>query len=372
VEIYPVRSPQELKEFVSLPWKIYQDDSDWVPPLLYERKKFFDRSKNPFFEHAQVEYFLAEKNSEVVGRIAAIVNFRHNQFHLDKVGFFGHFEVIRDYEVAYGLLNAAREWLKYKGMDRMRGPANFSINDDVGFLVEGLNKPPVIMMPYNPGFYVEYAERFGLEKVKDLYAYFMDGRRGFPPNIISLGEKMKRKERITVRTLNLKKLDSELEIIKQIYNSAWGNNWGFVPMTEDEINFLADDLKAIVDPNIVFLAFVDGKPAGFSLSLPDINQVLIKTSGRLFPFGFLKIIWNLKVKKVINRIRVIILGVVPEYQKKGIELVFFADTFKNGMERGYTSGEFGWILEDNYLMRSPLEKMGAKVYKVYRMYEMEI
>lgn len=372
MQIYPVRSPQELKEFIRLPWKIYQDDSDWVPPLLYERKKFFDRSQNPFFKHAEVEHFLAENNSEIVGRIAAIVNHRHNQFHLDKVGFFGHFEVIRDYEAAWGLLDAGREWLKYKGMEVMRGPANFSTNDDVGFLVEGLNRPPVVMMPYNPPYYVEFAEQFGLSKVKDLYAYFFDGRRGFPQNIISLSEKMKSKERVTVRTLNLKKLDAELQIIKQIYNSAWGNNWGFVPMTDEEINFLADDLKAIVDPNIVFLAFVDGKPAGFSLALPDINQVLIKTSGRLFPLGLLKIIWYMKVKKIINRVRVIILGVVPEYQKKGIELIFFADTFKNGTERGYTSAEFGWILEDNFLMRKPLETMGAKVYKVYRMYEMVI
>ena len=372
MQIYPVRSPQELKEFIRLPWKIYQDDSDWVPPLLYERKKFFDRSQNPFFKHSEVEYFLAEQNSEVVGRIAAIVNHRHNQFHLDKVGFFGHFEVIRDYEAAWGLLNTAREWLKYKGMEVMRGPANFSTNDDVGFLVEGLNKPPVIMMPYNPPYYVEFAEKFGLEKVKDLYSYYMDQKIGFPWNLVSISEKMKRKEKVLVRKLDLKKLDSEIEIIKQIYNSAWGDNWGFVPMTDEEINFLADDLKAIVDPNIVFLAFVDGKPAGFSLSLPDINQVLIKTSGRLFPFGFLKIIWNLKIRRAINKIRVIILGVIPEFQRKGIELIFYADTFSNAVERGYKSGEFGWILEDNYLMRSPLEKMGAKLYKIYRMYEMGI
>lgn len=372
MEIYPVRSPQELKEFIRLPWTIYQDDSDWVPPLLYERKKFFDRSQNPFFKHAEVEYFLAEKNSEVVGRIAAIVNHRHNQFHLDKVGFFGHFEVIRDYEAAWGLLNAAREWLKYKGMEIMRGPANFSTNEDVGFLVEGLNQPPVIMMPYNPAYYVEFAQEFGLKKVKDLYSYYMDQKIGFPQNLISISEKIKRKEKVLVRKLELKKLDKEIEIIKQIYNSAWGNNWGFVPMTDEEINFLADDLKAIVDPNIVFLAFVDGKPAGFSLALPDINQVLIKTSGRLFPLGFLKIIWNLKIRRAIDRIRVIILGVVPEFQKKGIELIFYADTFSNAVERGYKSGEFGWILEDNFLMRKPLEKMGAKLYKIYRMYEMGI
>ncbi len=343
-----------------------------MPPLFSERKKFFDSKKNPFFQHAEVEYFLAEENSEIIGRIAAIVNHRHNQFHLDKVGFFGHFEVIRNYEAAFALLKAACDWLKYKGMEIMRGPANFSTNDDAGLLLEGLDQPPVIMMPYNPGYYIDFVESFGLKKVKDLYSYFLDGKYGFPKNMLALSEKFKRNDKLLIRNLNLKKLDEELKIIKQIYNSAWSDNWGFVPMTEEEMDFLAQDLKSIVDPNLVFLAFVNGKPAGFSLALPDINQVLIKTSGRLFPFGFLKIMWHMKVRRIINRARVIILGVVPEFQKKGIELIFFTDTFMNGMERGYNSGEFGWVLEDNYLMRKPLEKMGAKVYKVYRMYEMGI
>ncbi len=372
MEIFPVRSPQELKEFILLPWKVYEYDPDWVPPLLYERRKFFDRSKNPFFKHAEVEYFLAQKNSEVIGRIAAIVNHRHNQFHLDRVGFFGHFEVIRDFEAAFGLLHAAQEWLKYKGMEIMRGPANFSTNDDVGLLVEGLNQPAVIMMPYNPVYYIDFVEGFGLKKVKDLYSYFFDPQFGFPENMLSLSEKFKKKGNIVIRNLNLKKLDQELGIIKEIYNAAWSKNWGFVPLTEEEIDFLAQDLKSIVDPNLVFLAFVNGKPAGFSLSLWDINQVLIKTSGKLFPFGLLKIIWNLKVRRSMDRVRVLILGVTPEFQKKGIELILIRETYLSGVKRGCKRGDFGWILQDNYLMRSPLEKMGAKVYKVYRMYEMEI
>ncbi|OGC77374.1 MAG: hypothetical protein A2145_03230 [candidate division Zixibacteria bacterium RBG_16_40_9] len=372
MEIFPVRSSKELKEFILLPWKVYEYDPDWVPPLVYERKKFFNKNKNPFFKHSEVEYFLARENSEVIGRIAAIVNFRHNQFHLDKVGFFGHFEVIRDYEAAFGLLNAAKDWLKYRGMEVMRGPANFSTNDDVGLLIEGLNQPPVIMMPYNPGYYIEFVESFGLRKVKDLYSYFFDPQIGFPENMLILSEKFKKKGNIVIRNLNLKKLDEELEIIKEIYNAAWSNNWGFVPLTEEEIDFLAQYLKSFVDPNLVFLAFVNGKPAGFSLSLWDINQVLIKTSGKLFPFGFLKIIWNLKVRRAMDRARVIILGVTPEFQKKGIELIFFTESFLAGVKRGCKVGDFGWILEDNLLIRKPLEKMGAKVYKVYRMYEMEI
>ena len=372
MEILPVRTAKELKEFILLPWKIYKNDPHWVSPLISERKKFFDKKKNPFFQHSEVEYFLAKKDSKVVGRIAAIVNHNHNQFHNDKVGFFGHFEVIQDYEVAKKLLDAAKDWLKSKGMESIRGPANFSTNEDVGFVVEGLNQPAVIMMSYNPAYYVEFAQNYGLKKTKDLYAYYLTTEKGLPERMLELSKKLKKKEKVVIRNINLKKLDAELEIIKYIYNSAWSKNWGFVPMTEEEINFLAADLKAIVDPNIVFFAFVNDQPAGFSLSLPDINQILKKTKGRLFPFGLIKILWNLKIRRAIDQIRVIILGVLPEFQKKGIELIFYADTFLNARKRGYKGGEFSWILEDNFLMRKPLEKMGAKVYKIYRMYEMRI
>ncbi len=372
MEILPVRTRQDLKQFILLPWKIYKNDPNWVSPLISERKKFFDKKKNPFFQHSEVGYILAKKDFQVVGRIAAIVNHNHNQFHNDKVGFFGHFEVINDYQVAVKLLDTAKDWLKSKGMEIMRGPANFSTNEDVGFVVEGLNSPPVIMMPYNPAYYPEFAENYGLKKAKDLYAYYLTEEIGMPERMLELSQKLKKKENILIRKINLKKLDAELEIVKHIYNSAWSKNWGFVPMTDEEINFLADDLKSIVDPNIVFFAFVNDKPAGFSLSLPDINQVLKKTNGRLFPFGLIKILWNLKIRRTINQARVLILGVLPEFQKKGIELIFYVDTFQNGIKRGYKRGEFSWVLEDNFLMRKPLEKMGAKVYKVYRMYEMEI
>ena len=372
MRIVPVQSAADLKKFILFPWKIYKSDPNWVAPLISERKRFFDQKRNPFFKHAEVKYFLAEEDSRIVGRIAAIVNQAHNQFHQDKIGFFGHFECVNDYEVAAALFDAAKEFLRSQGMDTMRGPANFSSNDDMGFLAEGFNSPPVLMMPYNPPYYLEFAERYAMNKAKDLHAYYMHKESLPPDRMTAIAERIKKKENITVRHIDIKNLDKEVELIKQIYNSAWSKNWGFVPMTEEEIDFLADDLKKILDPDIAFLAFVEGKPAGFSLALPNINPVLQKMKGRLFPLGWLKYFWYTKVKNLVDGARVITLGVVPEFQKKGIEVVFYVNTFNIGTKKGYDWGEFGWILEDNYQIIKPLEAMGARLYKIYRMYEMRI
>ena len=372
MQIVAVQTKADLKEFIFFPWKIYRADRNWVAPLLSERKKFFDPQINPFFQHADVKYFLARKNSQVAGRIAAIVNHNHNQFHQDKVGFFGHFECVNDYEIASALFDAAKEFLQENKMDTLRGPANFSSNDDMGFLAEGFGSRPVLMMPYNPGYYLEFAEKYGMMKAKDLYAYYMDKDSLPPDRMRAIAERIKKNEKITIRKLDIKKLDKEVELIKQIYNSAWSKNWGFVPMTNEEIDYLAQDLKKILDPYIAFLAFVEDKPAGFSLALPDMNPVLQKLKGRILPLGWLKYFWFTKIKNLVNGARVITLGVLPEYQKKGIEVVFYVDTFSEGTKKGYNWGEFSWILEDNYLMIKALEAMGARLYKVYRMYEMRI
>ena len=372
MSVKAVRTDSELKEFTLLPWKIYKKDPKWVAPLISERLRFLNPKKNPFFQHAEVKYFLAEKNSKTAGRIAAIVNHTHNQIHQDKVGFFGHFECIDDYEVALELFDAAKEFLKSKGMDIIRGPANFSSNDDMGFLAEGFGSPPVLMMPYNPPYYLEFAERYGMMKVKDLYAYYMDKSSWPPDRMAPIAERIKKKEKITIRHLDIKHLEQEIDLVKQIYNAAWEKNWGFVPMTEAEIDFLAHDLKQILDPEIAYLAFVEGKPAGFSLALPNINPVLQKLKGRLFPLGWLKYLWYTKVNNLVDGVRVITLGVLPEFQKKGIEVVFYVDTFNKGTGKGYNWGEFSWILEDNHLATKPLETMGARLYKIYRVYEMRI
>ena len=359
-------------EFIKLPSQIYRNDPYWVPPLIIERKEFLDRRKNPFFQHSNVIIYLAKRDSETVGRIAGIVNHNHNKFHQENVGFFGFFECVNDYAVAKALLDSVRQWLRSKRTEIMRGPANFSSNEEWGFLLEGFDSPPVIMMSYNPPYYLNFMERYGLVKAKDLYAYFIDKSLPPPERVVKMAENIKNRENIKIRNINMKDFKNEVKKIKGIYNSAWSKNWGFVPMTDEEFDHLAKSLKQIVDPHMVFIAEVEGKPAGFSLALPDFNQVLIRLNGRLFPLGILKLLWHTKIKNKIDGVRIITMGVIPEFQKRGIDTVFYAETYNVGVKRGYTWAETSWILEDNILMNRALELLGAKLYKKYRIFEIKI
>jgi GNAT superfamily N-acetyltransferase len=372
LKIIPAKKISDLKEFIKFPWQVYRDDPHWVPPLITERKEFLDREKNPFFKHAEVEFFLAKKNGKTVGRIAGIVNYNHIEFHQEKAGFLGFFECIKDYDVAQALLDTVREWLKAKGMEIMRGPANFSSNEEWGLLLEGFGSPPAIMMSYNPSYYLEFMERYGMAKAKDIYAYFIDESLPTPERVVRIAENIKRKVGIRIRNVNLKDFGNEVQSIKAIYNSAWSKNWGFVPMTEEEFDRVAKDLKQIVDPHMVFIAEVENKPAGFSLALPDFNQVLARLNGRLFPFGIFKLLWHTKIRNKIDGVRIITMGVIPEYQKRGIDTVFYAETYNVGVKRGYKWAEMSWVLEDNVLMNRTLKLLGAKLYKKYRIYETRI
>lgn len=359
----------EMKKFIMLPWRIYRSDPAWVPPLICEVKKLLSPAKNPFWNHAEAAYFLAYHGSKPVGRIAAIVNHRHNEFHNEKAGFFGFFESVNDTAVSGALYNAAENWLAEQGMEIMRGPANPSSNDDWGFLLEGYNEPPTFMMPYNPAYYHDLAKAYSLKKVKDLYAFFMDNTVGLSPKVLRVAEIVRKKTGVKIRSMNMKNLDHELEIIKQVYNAAWELNWGFVPMTDEEISHLASDLKKIAIPELILIAEVDGKPAGISIAVPNINEVLHKMNGRLFPFGWLKFLLGFRK---IKRARVLITGVIKEYRKRGIDAVFYVDTYNKGTGRGFTEGEFGWMLEDNDLMNRTIEMFGGRLYRRYRLYEKQI
>jgi len=362
----------EIDDFIKAPFYLYRNDPCWVPQLISESRKIFNRSKNPFFLHSEAKLFVARKNGQPVGRIAGIINNRHNEFHNERTGFFGFFDCPNDQSLANELFTAALEYVKVAGMDTLRGPANFSSNDDWGFLAEGFDKPPVFMMPYNPSYYLALAEQYGFTKAKDLLAYYIDDKTQIPEKAIRIAEMVKRKHNIEVRTIDLSNFESELQTVREIYNSAWSKNWGFVPMTEEEINHTADDLKKIIDPDIVFFAFVDGKPAGFSLALPDLNPVFKAMNGRLFPFGLLKFLWHTKIKKSIRGVRLLAMGVVHEYQKRGIDNIFYLDTYRNGTKKGYTWAELSWILEDNVLMNRALTMIGAVPYKRYRLYDKKI
>ncbi len=372
IQVLEVESQNDLMPFLKVPFTIYKDDPNWVPPLLSERKAFFDKSRNPFYRAAKTRLFLARKNGEFVGRIATCINYNHNEYHQEKTGFFGFFDVIDNYEVANVLLRVALITIKADGMDQMVGPVNFSTNHEVGMLIEGYDMPPAIMMTYNKPYYNDFVEKFGLRKAKDLLAFRIYHNSDFDPRLTQICEKIKARDNITLRTLNMRDFDNEVERINEIYNKAWSKNWGFVPMSREEFRHAARDMKQIVDPHLVYIAEVNGRPVGFSLSLPNINQALIHTNGRLFPTGLIKLLWHTKIKNKIDSVRIITLGVLPEYQKRGIDTLFYVETFRVGPAQGYKWGEMSWILEDNFAMVRASELMGAKLYKKYRIYGMRV
>jgi GNAT superfamily N-acetyltransferase len=373
IEIRRASSRKEMSTFIKFPYKLYKNHPYWVPPLLIEQKDLVDVKRNPFYKHSEAEFYLAYKNGEVVGRIAAILNHNHNKFHNENIGFFGFFECVNDKDVSAKLFETVENWARQKGLTEIRGPVNPSTNDSCGILVEGFDKPPCIMMPYNYEYYPELCESYGFEKARDLYSYYIS-QEMLTPKVMQKLERgvelvLKRKG-ATIRTVDLNKLDEEIKKVKEIYNNAWSKNWGFVPLTDDEINHIAKALKQIVVPEIVFFAEVDGKPVGFSLSVPDINQALKHLkNGRLLPFGIFKL---MKEMKKITMIRVLIMGLIHEYRLSGIDAAFYYYTIKNGIAKGFSAAELGWVLEDNEPMKRVAEHVGAVPYKKYRIYSKKL
>ncbi|MBE2280990.1 MAG: hypothetical protein IAE91_11405 [Ignavibacteriaceae bacterium] len=370
IEIRKIESKKEITQFIKFPWKIYKDYPNWVPPLIFDKEKMLDKSKNPFFEHGEADYFMAYKNGEIVGRIAAVKNDLHNSTHNDKVGFFGFFECINDQEVCNLLLDTAKDWLKKKGFDTMRGPASFSSNDEWGLLIRNFDDPPNLLMPYNPPYYQTLLENYGLFKVQDLYAYQI------LYHLIQKVDKIKRvtniaRERfgLTIRTIDFTKFDEELDRIKILYNKTWQPNWGFVPLTEKEIDYMAGDLKQLAIPELIIFAELDGVPVGFALPIIDYNYIFKQMNGKLFPFGWLKMLTQ---KKNIKRCRILILGVVPEHQKKGFDAVLYEEIIQRGHKLGIDEGEASWVLEDNEMMNRSAQMMNAERYKTYRVYDIQI
>jgi len=367
--ILDVKTKSDLKKFIMFPFKLYKKDKCWVPPLISEEKILFNRGKNPFWKHAEYQAYLAIRDGEVVGRVAGLIDERHNEIHKDKVGFFGFFEAINDKEVTSALLDAAKEWVKDKGRKIFRGPMSPSQNDIFGVLIEGLEYPPMIMMPYNPPYYKELMEGYGLAKAKDMLSFFKDSKVGIPQRIKRLSEITRKRTKVIVRPMDTKHLDRDVAIIKDLYNKAWELNWGFVPLTNEEMDDVYKKLVKFYEPELVLIAEVEGKPVGVGISVPDINEVLIKMNGRLFPFGILKFFWY---KRKIITVRSMIFGLLKEYRKTGIPLVMFEETEKNGLRNGYTQAEIGWNLEDNDAINQFDSQIGGRIYKRQRVYEMPI
>ena len=368
IEIYQVKTTKDMDTFINFPWQIYKNDPHWVPPLKRDVKYKLDRSKHPFFDHATMELFLARHGDNILGRIAAIIDDGYNKFHKGKTGTFGMFECIDEYNIARSLFSAVESWCKNMGMDKIRGPMNLSMNDECGFLLEGFDSDPVIMMTYNPKYYLDFCEKYGFIKAKDLYAYLKD-RVGVVDRIAKLVERVKKKENVVVRPINMKKFEYDVAIIKDIYNAAWEVNWGFVPMTEKEMDLMAKELKPIIEPELVLFAEVNGTPVGVSITLPDFNQVLKKLNGRLNPIGIIKFLYY---KRKITGLRAIVFGLKKEYRRTGINTVLYYETEKRGAQLGYQWCEMSWNLEDNDLINRFDEAVGGRLYKKYRIYEKNI
>lgn len=370
IEIRTVKSKRDLMQFIKLPWKIYKDDPNWVPPLIMDRKHILDREKNPFYKHASMEMFLAVKNGELVGRIAAIKNDLHNKYHDDNVGFFGFFECIDDQMVADALLNEASQWLKSKGCDAMRGPANPSSNDEYGMLIDGFDDQPRILMPYNPEYYIKLCETFGLSKIKDLNAYKLENQKVLSSEKLKrVAEIAQKRAGLVIEQLDMKHFNRDLDKVKYVYNKAWAPNWGFVPLTEEELDAMAKDLKPLAEPSLVLFGRIGEEIVGFALVMLDYNYAFKKMNGRLFPFGFIKMFTE---KKKIPWCRIITLGIIPEYQKKGLDAVFYYEIVNRAHNIGVDLGEASWILEDNEMMVRGANTMNGTLYKRYRVFQMDI
>lgn len=369
VLISAVQSKTDWKQFVMFPYHLYRRNPFWVPPLISDQKKLLNFDRNPFFSHASGCFFLARSGKRIVGRIAALVDDLHNEIHHEKTGFFGFFAVENDYETAAALLDAAKNWVRARGMKQFRGPVNPSQNEDCGLLIDAFDSPPVIMMPYNPEYLVRFMDRYGLKKAVDLFAYLLDGTKPQPPKLVRVAESVAKKPGVVIRPIDMKRFFEEARMIWQVYNTAWAGNYGFVPMTEEEFSSLANHLKQVVVPDLALMAEIHGKPAGFSLSIPDVNQALIRLNGRLLPFGILKLLYY---SRKIDKLRIIILGVLPEYRRTGVDALLYGHTWKNAVSRGYIKGEMSWILENNTMMNRSARMLGGKVYKTYRIYEMKI
>jgi GNAT superfamily N-acetyltransferase len=363
-----VASRSDVEKFIRFPHDLYKGDPCYVAEMYLAQKSMFDKSRYPFFAYGDTALFLAFRDGKVVGRIAAINNPRYNEFHQSNVGFFGFFDSIRDQEVVKKLFAEVRKFGENKQFDKMIGPTNYTTNETAGVLIDGFDSPPVIMMTYNYPYYESLLITEGLTKEMDLLAYFLKPEEISHKSVRLLPDIEKRlaSEGITIKKLSKKIIHQESIKIREIYHKAWIKNWGFVPFTNEEFDYLKNDLSLIMDPDFTFLAEKNGEPVGFCIAIPNVNEILIKyKKGKLFPFGFLDL-WLRKNKT--KTMRILALGVVPEMRKKGIEAVFYAKCILAARAKSQTGAEASWILENNAEMNQALINLQAKKYKTYRLY----
>jgi GNAT superfamily N-acetyltransferase len=378
LSIIPVQTDEDRHAFLSFPWKVYENDPNWVPPIFSERVHFI--TEHPFLEHADVKLFLAKRQQEIVGTVGAIINHRHNEIHNEHIGFFGFFEVLEDEEAAGALLETAELWVKTQGYEAIRGPAQYSTNEECGLLVDGFEDSPRILMTYNPRRYIDYVEQRDYTKAMDLHAYALDtdiysGGSKFPKKLIRVVEKLKERGDIKIRKVDLKHFDLEVERVKRIYNQSWAQNWGFIPMTDSEFDQMGKELRQILDPDLTLVAEIDGEPIGVSITLPDLNQPLRLAYPRPAKPEWItmaQLVWHWKVKRAVTWARVLILGVLPEYRARGVDALFYYESAIEALKKGILHAEMSWILENNDAISRPIRVMGGEIYKTYRLYEKKL
>ncbi len=370
VSVKKVQNKKDLRRFMDFPYRLYSGDKNYVPELRIIQKETLNKKKNPFFKHADADYFIALNNDgKVVGRIGAITNQVYVDHWKENYGFFGFFDSEDDKEIVKALFDTAIEWLKERGVKGFYGPVNPSTNDTCGTLIDGFDTPPYFMMTHNKNYYDKLLLDYGLQKKMDLISYSLFEEK-IPERMIRLSESIEKRlesQGITIRKADFKNIKDEVPKLRYIYNKAWEDNWGFMPMTVEEFDMLVKELKFITSPELVYIVEDKGEPVAFSVSLPDVNEILIKIrNGRLFPFNFLKLI---RFKKKVTRMRVLTLGIIEKYRKTGIDACLYIKTTKGGAGMGYHKGEASWILETNVAMNRALETMNGDPYKKFRIYK---
>lgn len=374
ISVRAVKGRRDLDRFIKLPFRLHRDAPGWVPPLIFERRQFLDRQRNPFFDHADAEYFLCERDGEVVGRITAQVDQRWDEFQGGNDGMFGFFEAEDDPEVPRALVDAAATWIADRGRERLLGPMEFTTNDECGLLVDGFEEPSLILEPWHPPRYRTLLEGLGMDKAIDLLMWRLqmgELKEGdqFAPLIHAAAERSREKG-VVVRSVRKREIDSDFKQLMAVYNEAWGRNWGFVPITDDERRFQTKNLKPILAEEWMMAAELDGKVIGGAITLPDINQALERMNGRVLPFGW----WHfLRRRSYIDRLRVFALGVLPQYQHFGVAAALYVRHIETAAQPGQLDhGHMGWILETNKSMNRAMEGMGGTVVKRYRIYELPV
>jgi GNAT superfamily N-acetyltransferase len=372
LDVRPVSGRRDLKEFIDLPFRLHSNSPQWVPPLRLERWIFLSRRLNPFFTHGDAQLFLARRDGRVVGRISAQYNDSFNEQHDNRWGMFGFLELEDDPEVLAAMLDTAAEWLTARGYDRMVGPMDFAMNDESGVMFEGYDRMPMIRQPWHPPYYFERCEEAGLAKAQDLFMYELEiaDRSKLMPIIFKLAAEVEPRHGIRIRRMSRRSLRKDMDRFAEVYNSAWADNWDFVPYSKADLDTYAMDMQLVFDRNWFMVAETpEGDTAAVAITIPDVNQVLKKMNGRLLPFGW----WHfLRRNKIMDRVRVGFLGVKPEYQHTGVAAALYVEHFDTASRRPQTWGEMGWILESNRNMNKAMQAMGGRIVRRYRMYEREL